>query len=107
MTRLSGAEVAATRHLIGLTRTELASKLSVNPHTVKDLESGRLRASEGISNDITEIRQQHDRESERLAAAAADGTVIALPTGPEPRSWYLALGARVIDRVPDAILEWL
>jgi hypothetical protein len=28
------------------------------------------------------------------------------PSEPLPRGWYLALGARVLDREPDAMLEW-
>ncbi|AUG28720.1 helix-turn-helix domain-containing protein [Microbacterium hominis] len=105
--RMSGAEVAATRHLVGLTRVEFAEKLGVNPHTVKDLESGRLAPkTTGIYSDIAALRARHDAEASRLSTGAAEGIPIALPASPEPRGWYLALGARVLDRVPDAMLTW-
>ena len=104
---MSGAEIAATRHLIGLTQQEFADKLGVSRQSVKDWERSKFSARPGVIADITALRHRHDAATRDLVAAAENGTVIGLPDGPEPRGWYLAMGARVIDEVPDAILDWV
>ncbi len=103
---MTGAEIAATRHMLGLSQAELADALGVGRHAVKDWESGRFTARPGVAVDLVSLRGQHDTETDRLATGAADGVLIELPRGPRPAGWYLALGARVLDRVPDAMLEW-
>lgn len=106
MTTMTGAEIAATRHLLGLTRTDLAGMLKVNPHTIKDWEAGKFQAREGVITELLAIRAQHDQETARLIGGAQDGVIIELPRGPKPPGWYLALGARVLDALPDAMLAW-
>ena len=105
--RMTGAEIAATRHLLGLSQAELAAELNVGRHAVKDWESGRFHARAGVVADLLALREIHDREAARLIQGADDGIIIALPSGPKPRGWYLALGARVIAAVPDAMLDWV
>ena len=106
-TPTTAAELAATRKLIGLSAAELADELSVLRTTVHDWERGRFQPSEGLRRDIAALRARHDGA---LAAMIADhdgeGRIIALPDAPMPRSWYLALGARLIDHRPDAMLDW-
>lgn len=104
--QMTGAEVAATRHLIGLTQAELAASLDVSRHSVKDWESGRFTARPGVVADIGKLRAEHDAETTRLARDAETMT-IQLPSGPKPQGWYRALGARVLDAVPDAMIDWL
>ncbi|ABR10499.1 HTH DNA binding protein [Microbacterium phage Min1] len=104
--RMTGAEIAATRHLLGLSQAELAADLGVNRHAVKDWESGRFTARPGVISDLVALRERHDKEAARLIVGAQDGVPIELPRGPRPAGWYLALGARVIDAVPDAMLSW-
>lgn len=106
MTTMTGAEVAATRHLLGLTRNDLAGMLRVNPHTVKAWESGSQQARPGVIAELQAIRAKHDQEVRRLIEGARDGVPIEFPDGPKPRGWYLAMGARVLDAVPDAMLDW-
>ncbi|MDR6268937.1 MULTISPECIES: helix-turn-helix domain-containing protein [Bacillati] len=104
--KMSSAEVAATRKLIGLTLSELADELGVGISAVRDWERGRFSPREGLVRALLDLREVHDREVSRLLVAAVAGTPIHLPAGPKPKGWYLALGARVIDRFPDAILDW-
>lgn len=104
--KLTGAEIAATRHLIGLTQQELADELGVSRHAVKDWESGRFSARAGVVSDLLHLRGAHDVEARRLIKGALDGIPIHLPRGPKPQGWYLALGARVLAVEVDAMLEW-
>lgn len=103
---MSGTELAATRHLLGLSQQDLADLLKVNRYTVRDWERERFSPREGIMQEITRLRQEHDHAVSVLADAAANGEIIALPSKPKPAGWYLAIGARILDRVPDAQLEW-
>ncbi|WP_300265517.1 helix-turn-helix domain-containing protein [Microbacterium sp.] len=105
-TKMTGAEIAATRHLLGLSPTDLAYQLGVSRQSVKDWERGRFTAREGVVGDLYARRAAHDAETARLIHGAQDGVPIGLLSGPKPRGWYLALGARVLDAVPDAMLEW-
>ncbi|WP_345750136.1 helix-turn-helix transcriptional regulator [Microbacterium rhizophilus] len=103
---MTGAEIAATRQLLGLSQAELADMLGVSRDAVKSWESDKRNARPGVVADLSDLLAQHTREVERLTRGAADGIPIELPSGPKPRGWYVALGARVLDRVPDAMLTW-
>lgn len=103
---MTGAEIAATRHLLGLTMQEMADMLGVSKESIKKWEAGKYAARPGACADITQLRAEHDAEVARLMVGVEDGIPIGLPGGPKPRGWYLALGARLIDREPDAMLEW-
>lgn len=107
MDTMSAAEIAATRHLLGLSQADLAEQLGVGRSAVKDWEAGKFSARPGVVAELQALRARHDTEAARLARGAADGIPIQLPRAPMPPGWYLALGARVIDRQPDAMLDWL
>lgn len=102
----TAAEIAATRHLLGLSQAELAEELHVSRTSVKDWEAGKFQARRGVIADLGVLRGRHDAEVDRLAEGARDGVLIQIPRGPKPQGWYLALAARVLDRVPDAMLDW-
>ena len=104
--RMSPAEVAATRHLLGLSQSELCDLLGIARSTLHDWERGKWRPSAGLQADLLALRAEHDVEVGRLTRGAAEGEVIALVPGSRPRGWYVGLGARVLDRVPGAMLEW-
>lgn len=97
---MNPAQIAATRHLIGLSQAELAEALNVNRHAVKDWESGRFTARPGVITDLAALRAEHDAELSEL------GQRFEVPSGPRPRGWYLALAARLLDRDPHAEVEW-
>lgn len=103
----SAAELAATRRLIGLSAIELATALAIKRGTVHEWERGRFTPSIGVREDIAALRERHDTAlAEMIAYHDAEGGVIGLPRHPMPPSWYLALGARLIDARPDAQLSW-
>lgn len=103
---MSGTELAATRHLLGLSQQDLADLLKVNRYTVRDWERGKHEPRAGVLHELELLRREHTEAVDVLAHAAADGEIIGLPQGPKPSGWYLAIGARILDRVPDAQLEW-
>ncbi|MFF2088527.1 helix-turn-helix domain-containing protein [Nocardia sp. NPDC058176] len=99
------AEIAATRHLMGLSQAELAAALEVNRHAVKDWESGRFQPRSGVVRDLLTLRAEHDAELATLVEQTSENEV-EVPDGPRPRGWYLALAARLMDRVPSARIDW-
>ncbi len=105
MTQTTAAQIAATRHLLGLSQAELAEALHVNRHAVKDWESGRFGARPGVVGDLAALRAEHDAELEVMIIHATIGPV-DVPHGPKPRGWYLALSARLLDRRPSAQIDW-
>lgn len=103
---MTPAEVAATRRLIGLTVDQLADRLGVNPRTVRGWESGKYSPGDSVCDAIQDICLEHDRVTGPYVYAAEQGGLVIIPRGPEPSGWYLAVAARVLDRVPDARIEW-
>ena len=104
--RMSGAEVAATRSLLGLSQQDLAGILGVRRDTVRDWERDRFGIGPGPATDLASLRARHDRETRVARQAAADGITAELAADPMPRGWYVAVGARVLDTHPDAQLSW-
>lgn len=96
-------DFAATRRLIGLTIDELATRLSINPRTIRGYEAGEYAPTEGVLEVLRMLRSSHDSALERLDPSKP----IKLPRGPRPRGWYIALSARVLDRHPDATIDWI
>ena len=104
---ISPAEVSATRHLIGLSISEFAEQLHVSRTSVHDWERGKFTPREGLVSDLLALREAHDRALDELADYhETQGGTIELPAEPMPQGWYRALGARLLDQYPDAMLEW-
>lgn len=97
-----GGRAASIRQLLGLSQQELAALLGISRDSVKQWESGKTTASAGVVADIQTLVDQHTAETAALLADQAAGRPLILRPGAMPRGWYVALGARVIDRHPDA-----
>lgn len=102
---MTSAQIAAIRRLLGLTADQLGEELGINPRTVRGWEAGKYSPSESAGQALLDLRAEHDTELDALIARAAQGTV-EVPSGPRERSWYLALAARLIDRLPAAQIAW-
>jgi DNA-binding XRE family transcriptional regulator len=98
------AAVLAIRHLVGLSQEQLAAELGVTRHAVKDWESGRFTPKPGVVLDMGRVLAAHDADTEPLIRLARDGMGVPWPTGPRPAGWYVAVAARVLAAVPDAVL---
>jgi transcriptional regulator with XRE-family HTH domain len=107
--RITGAEFAAYRHLIGLTVDELASALRVNPRTARSWESGRDPIPARVAEELEALAVEHRALARRMAD---DGRPVAIrrdKTAPtdKPRGWYVAAAARALVIEPDLEVEWV
>lgn len=103
---MNGVKIAATRQLLGLSRGELAALLDVSSETLRAWEAQSRPPHPAALMTLAGLRACHDAEAGLLGEIALDGTTITLPTEPMPQGWYLALSARVIDRDPEALIDW-
>lgn len=106
MDAMTGAEITATRSLLGLSVRELSRELHVGEKTITDWQRGQFAPKSGALADLRALRAAHDADLAPMLKAAEDGIPIYLPSGPRQRGWYAGLGARVLDRYPDATLAW-
>ena len=106
---MSPAEVAALRHMLGLSLDAFARVLGVNPRTVRAWENGRDDMSETSSQAVWALARRHDELVREYANAEA---VIVIDrdmptTANPPRGWYLAAAGRAMLMAPDLMVEWL
>ena len=106
--RLSGADFAARRHLVGLTLEEVADALGVNPRTARAWEAGRDLIPERIGDELAALIDEHTAlvermvDSEEVVGIVRDKDVDT----PRPRGWYVAAAARALPIEPDLMLDW-
>lgn len=108
--RLSGADFAARRHLIGLTLEEVAGVLGVNPRTARAWETGRDLIPERVGEELGALIDEHTALAERMVDS--EGVVgIVRDKGaadmPHPRGWYVAAAARALLAEPDLMVDWV
>lgn len=105
---MSGAELAATRHLIGLTRPDLSRIIGVREDTIKRWEQGKEPIPARIRGELRALLIEHDELSHSLLAA--DTPVLIPRTLPRdalrPAGWYLAAAARGIAADEDLSVGW-
>lgn len=107
--RMSGAEFAAHRHLLGLTLDEAADALGVRHHTARAWESERDPIPYRVREELRALIAEHSRLAD---AMAADGRPIGIrrdkdDASPRPRGWYVAAAARALIAEPDLEVEWV
>ncbi len=106
--RMTGAELAAWRHLLGLTLDELAETLAVNVRTTRSWESGRDPIPLRIRAEVAGLVVEH---GELAASMVNDGRPVAITRdkaapSPRPRGWYVAAAARALAVEPGLMVEW-
>lgn len=109
MSTMSPAEVAAVRHMMGLSLDAFARMLSVHPRTVRSWESGRDLLSQSATEAVRALVRQHDELVEAyLAAGVPIGIARSMETdATPPRGWYLAAAGRALAEEPDTMVAWL
>ena len=101
---LSAAEVAALRHLLGLSQAQLGGMLEVNPRTVRRWERGRSQPSPTAVEALWKLCDRHDalvrfyRRQDLVRVRQAEGW--------PPRGWFLAAAGRALAATPEIRVEW-
>lgn len=105
--------IAALRHLVGLSVSELAGLLDVSPRTVRGWEAGKSTPPDGALRDLARLRNCHELDVEAALTALdaaehtpAGNTVVAIPARAMPRGWSVAVAARVLARAPHVVPVW-
>lgn len=99
-TRLSAADFAVRRRLVGLTHDEIAAEFSVNARTVRTWESGQEPVPYRITVEMEELVRRHGRETAEILNTAS------LVDIPRKSGWHIAAAARALDANPTLNLEW-
>ncbi len=106
--RMTGAEFAARRHLLGLTLDELASILGVNPRTVRAWEAERDPIPPRVPDELDALIVEHTALTQEVAAAGSMQIVRAKRDSQDrPRGWYVAAAARATAANPGLRVEWI
>lgn len=105
---MSAPELGVFRHLVGLTRDELATVLDVNPRTLRAWEAGRDTMPSTVVKEMLVLADQH----KHLAATMARQEFVLIP-GPStpthdgyPRGWWVAAAARAVVLEPNLDVDW-
>ena len=106
--RMTGAEFAARRHLLGLTLDELASALGVNPRTTRSWEAERDPIPARLSGELDALIAEHTALAESMIDAGSVQIVRAKHDNQDrPRGWYVAAAARATATTPGLRVEWV
>lgn len=106
--RMTGAEFAARRYLLGLTLDELASILGVNPRTVRAWEAERDPIPPRVPDELDALIVEHTALTQEVAAAGSVQIVRAKRDDQDrPRGWHVAAAARATAINPGLRVEWI
>lgn len=106
---LTGAELRATREMLGLTGDHLAKMLGINPRTIRSWEQGRDPIPPRIGTEITELRSATREAVAAVIASIKDDDPILtyrndddyLAANPDSRwtaAWHRQVCARASEQ---------
>ena len=106
--RMTGAEFATRRHLLGLTLDELAAVLGVNPRTTRSWETERDQIPARLPAELDALTAEHAKLAQDMAHAGSVQIVRAKHDNQDrPRGWYVAAAALATATNPDLRVEWI
>ena len=106
--RMTGAEFATRRHMLGLTLDELASALGVNPRTTRSWETERDQIPARLPAELDALTAEHTKLAQEMIAAGSVQIVRATHDDQDrPRGWHVAAAARATAAKPDLRVEWI
>lgn len=98
--RMSAAEFAATRQLLGLSYEELGVRLGVRRDTCQRWESGRDAVPLRVGDELASLVTAQGELVQRMLDAEE---VVAIRRGD---GWQVGAAARALAIEPDIMLEW-
>ncbi len=106
--RMTGAEFATRRHMLGLTLDEIAAVLGVNPRTTRSWEAERDQIPARLSGELDALIAEHTKLAQEMTDAGSVQIVRAKHDDQDrPRGWHVAAAARATAAKPDLRVEWI
>lgn len=99
---MNGAEFALLRYELGLSLSQIAAFLDVNPRTVRAWNSGRDPIPQGVLLELDDLVHEHQLEVDDAAAAG----FLDLPYGSGEAGWWLSVAAAARRRDPGLVVRW-
>lgn len=95
--RLTGADFAVKRRMIGLTMQEISTRFGVSARTVRSWESGSEPIPYRITDEMGELLSEHDALVEEILydPAFIEGAAVDIP---RKSGWHLAAAARAHNK---------
>ena len=99
---IGGAVLAALRHRLGYSITELADELDVRPRTIRSWSTGRDPIPPGVVVELAQLLADHETAVE---TALDEGEVVLPRSGPLV-GWWTAVAAEAMSRSHDIGIVW-
>lgn len=99
---MNGAEFALLRYKLGLSLSQVADFLDVNPRTVRAWNAGRDPIPDGVLLDLDDLQLEHEIAVRKVLE---DG-YIAIPYNTPDVAWNLAVAASARRKDPDIVVTW-
>ena len=99
---IGGAVLAALRHRLGYSITELADELAVRPRTVRAWITGRDPIPSGVVLELAQLLADHERDVQ----AAVDAGEVVLPRPGTDVGWWTAVAAEAMSRSTSVAIVW-
>lgn len=101
---MHGAEFYLLRRLMGMSQDEMAATLQVRRDSVRDYETGKLVIPPGVEWEVRELADSHTAAVYAMQADVDNGLTIKVRRA---NRWQTGICMRVLDRNPDARVQWL
>ena len=98
----NGALLAAIRHRLGYSLTELADVLNVHPRTLRAWITERDPLPVGVLDELAELLGEHDAD----VADALDAGEVVIPHESPMSGWWTAVAAEAIGSGKDVAIIW-
>lgn len=98
----NGALLAAIRHRLGYSLTELADVLNVHPRTLRAWISERDPLPAGVLTELADLLAEHDED----VAEALDAGEVVIPHESPMSGWWTAVAAEVVGSGSDVAIIW-
>ena len=99
---MSGAEFALFRYELGLSLSQVAEFLDVNPRSVRAWNADRDPVPDGVVLELDDLLHAHELDVEDAVATG----VLDIPYGSSEVAWWLSVAAAARRRDPSLVVKW-